>query len=308
MESDLYAVLGVSADSEDVVIQAAYRALMRRYHPDTNNSPSAQQKAQGLNHAYSILGNPEERATYDRQRENNSAGGKASESAPPSPPPQPPPSPTNAAPHSQAADTPQPVGAAWLALLAFLGLTLVVWAVASFNTYQRDALFSAEEGQATPEAAGDASPTSAPGTPPENQTDVATSVNPSASSDEQPVPTMGQFSDRIDIAVEKFAEIYRKNGFAGAQRYSKACEDAALVSSDILETDFCVAFDLSAILVSFALQESTGTPRDPYFDGRVAGIVESQYTRYPQAHPGRKDIIWNEVRERLPKALESADQ
>lgn len=122
------------------------------------------------------------------------------------------------------------------------------------------------------------------------------------------VPTLGEFSDKIDTAVEKFAEIYRKNGFAGAQRYSKACEDAALVSSDILETDFCVAFDLSAILVSFALQESTGIQRDPYFDGRVAGIVESQYTRYPQAQSDRKDIIWNEVRERLPRILELADQ
>jgi curved DNA-binding protein CbpA len=35
---DPYRILGVSHDAEDVVIRAAYRALMQRYHPDKFNN------------------------------------------------------------------------------------------------------------------------------------------------------------------------------------------------------------------------------------------------------------------------------
>lgn len=62
---DHYAVLGVSPTSEDVVIQAAYRALMRRYHPDADPSSEAAQRAQAINAAYAVLGDPEKRARYD---------------------------------------------------------------------------------------------------------------------------------------------------------------------------------------------------------------------------------------------------
>ena len=62
---DHYGVLGVSPTSEDVVIRAAYRALMRRYHPDADPSSEASQRAQAINAAYSVLSDPEKRARYD---------------------------------------------------------------------------------------------------------------------------------------------------------------------------------------------------------------------------------------------------
>jgi hypothetical protein len=62
---DHYAVLGVSPASEDVVIRAAYRALMRLYHPDADTSSEASQRAQAINAAYAVLGDPEKRARYD---------------------------------------------------------------------------------------------------------------------------------------------------------------------------------------------------------------------------------------------------
>jgi curved DNA-binding protein CbpA len=62
---DHYAVLGVSPASEDVVIRAAYRALMQRYHPDADPSSEASQRAQAINAAYAVLGDPEKRARYD---------------------------------------------------------------------------------------------------------------------------------------------------------------------------------------------------------------------------------------------------
>lgn len=47
------------------MISAAYRALMRRYHPDADPSSEASQKAQAINAAYAVLSDPEKRARYD---------------------------------------------------------------------------------------------------------------------------------------------------------------------------------------------------------------------------------------------------
>jgi curved DNA-binding protein CbpA len=82
-EPDLYSVLGVSADAEDVVIQGAYRALIRKYHPDQYRGEPAEgeRRARALNAAYAILGDPEARARYDRERRAASAAGYAAASA-----------------------------------------------------------------------------------------------------------------------------------------------------------------------------------------------------------------------------------
>ena len=63
---DHYASLGVSRTSEDVVIRAAYLALMRRYHPDANPSPDAAGRVRAITTAYEVLGNETSRRHYDR--------------------------------------------------------------------------------------------------------------------------------------------------------------------------------------------------------------------------------------------------
>jgi curved DNA-binding protein CbpA len=63
---DHYAVLGVAPAAEQVVIRAAYRALMRRYHPDADASAEAAEQARAINAAYAVLGDPEKRSRYDR--------------------------------------------------------------------------------------------------------------------------------------------------------------------------------------------------------------------------------------------------
>ena len=68
MTSDCYAILGVTPTAEDVVIGAAYRALMRQYHPDTNPDPKAQARAQEISAAYAVLRDPARRAEYDASR------------------------------------------------------------------------------------------------------------------------------------------------------------------------------------------------------------------------------------------------
>jgi hypothetical protein len=65
---DYYAILGVTPEAEAVVIRAAYRALIRRYHPDTNPDPHAQQRAREITLAFTVLSDPERRADYDEQR------------------------------------------------------------------------------------------------------------------------------------------------------------------------------------------------------------------------------------------------
>lgn len=69
-EPDLYALLRVSEDADDEVVRSAYRALSLKYHPDRNPERRAECEARmaELNRAWSILGDPEARAAYDRRR------------------------------------------------------------------------------------------------------------------------------------------------------------------------------------------------------------------------------------------------
>jgi hypothetical protein len=65
---DYYATLDVPPVADRAAIQAAYRALMRRYHPDLNDSSEAATAAQMINAAYACLRDPAQRAAYDQQR------------------------------------------------------------------------------------------------------------------------------------------------------------------------------------------------------------------------------------------------
>lgn len=74
-KKDYYAILGVMPDAEDVVITAAYRALVSRYHPDRwNGDPSiAHTRTAEINEAYSVLGDKKLKSEYDELREKTSA-------------------------------------------------------------------------------------------------------------------------------------------------------------------------------------------------------------------------------------------
>ena len=65
---DHYAILNVSPDAEPVVIEAAYRALMKKYHPDQGAPPAAgAPSASEINNAFAILRNPQLRSDYDHR-------------------------------------------------------------------------------------------------------------------------------------------------------------------------------------------------------------------------------------------------
>jgi len=65
---NLYDLLEVSPNASPPVIQAAYHALARAWHPDVNPAPEAARRIRDLNAAYHVLSHPQLRAGYDLQR------------------------------------------------------------------------------------------------------------------------------------------------------------------------------------------------------------------------------------------------
>ena len=65
---DPYKVLQVDPEAEDEVLEAAYRRLARKYHPDLTTDPEAPARMIALNRAWELLGTTAGRAAHDRQR------------------------------------------------------------------------------------------------------------------------------------------------------------------------------------------------------------------------------------------------
>jgi curved DNA-binding protein CbpA len=71
---DAYKVLQVDSEAEDEVIQAAYRRLARKYHPDTaGDDATAAARMSAINAAWELIGEPAARAAYDGSRRAASA-------------------------------------------------------------------------------------------------------------------------------------------------------------------------------------------------------------------------------------------
>ena len=65
-----YRVLQVVATCDQEVLQAAYRALARKYHPDRDPSRHARDRMVELNEAYAIVRDPIARERHDRAMRN----------------------------------------------------------------------------------------------------------------------------------------------------------------------------------------------------------------------------------------------
>lgn len=62
-QQDYYAILQVDPKAEPEVIQAAYRRLAAKYHPDAGGD---EERMKRINEAWDVLGDPQRRRAYDR--------------------------------------------------------------------------------------------------------------------------------------------------------------------------------------------------------------------------------------------------
>ncbi|KAA8541393.1 hypothetical protein F0562_025356 [Nyssa sinensis] len=64
--SDYYSILNVSRNATLQEIKSSYRKLARKYHPDMNKGPGAEEKFKEMSAAYEVLSDDEKRSLYDR--------------------------------------------------------------------------------------------------------------------------------------------------------------------------------------------------------------------------------------------------
>jgi molecular chaperone DnaJ len=65
-----YAILGVSHNANFLEIKKSYRKLARKYHPDRNKSPLAEETIKKINEAFEILSDRRKRKQYDLEASN----------------------------------------------------------------------------------------------------------------------------------------------------------------------------------------------------------------------------------------------
>lgn len=67
---DYYDVLGLKKGASKDEIKKAFRLLAKKYHPDVNKAPDAEQKFKEINEAYEVLSDDEKRRRYDQYGHN----------------------------------------------------------------------------------------------------------------------------------------------------------------------------------------------------------------------------------------------
>lgn len=63
---DYYEVLGLQKGASDDEIKKAYRKMAKKYHPDINKDPKAEEMFKEINEANEVLSDPQKKATYDQ--------------------------------------------------------------------------------------------------------------------------------------------------------------------------------------------------------------------------------------------------
>lgn len=264
--SDYYAILGVRPNSDDVVVQAAYRALIRKYHPDTNKSPDATIRCAKINEAYATLGDPTKRKTYDRIRQERADAKNSERSSPPPPPPPPP----QSGPQERGAPNAHDGAATlehepakiskfvWWIILA--GIILLIWVGNTRST-------TTSTGEQSPAQYQDTSSSEENGAilAADNALDAASNSVILDVKAPQELPVVAVQFDNIERAARSFDRVLNKAGIAGARKYSESCHSAVARSPSWNGADECAAFDFAARFVDQGMVTVAGIPANNYF-------------------------------------------
>lgn len=65
-QRDYYEILGVARTASAEELKSAFRTLARKYHPDVNKEPDAEEKFKEINEAYAVLSDADKRRAYDQ--------------------------------------------------------------------------------------------------------------------------------------------------------------------------------------------------------------------------------------------------
>ena len=278
---DYYATLGVNPSSEDIVIQAAYRALMRRYHPDTNPSPEAAKRSQAINAAYAILSDPGRRKSYDAIRAAQAKTNNRGSTKPPPPPPPPPPKSNTASGESavsmgsRAKELAMSLGG--VAVLFLLGIAF--FSAVSNSSSSASNTFNVDETMTTNEVlANDTGWIDVNATSNFSESTVANmtanetvtgyfddlipgQAKPSlAGTTQEPIRY-----DDIENSAMRFANILLKTGISGARAFSTNCHEQVTQSPSWSGADRCAAFDFAGAYLDTLISKQSGWSPNGYF-------------------------------------------
>lgn len=231
MTTSLYSILNVSPDADPAVIEAAYKALMKKYHPDVlvGQPASAQSRAAEINRAFRVLRDPERRAQYDSQEQARMAAFRPGVQ-----------NPEMRDLHFQQMQPPKRSKAPALLLIAVLAaLIAYVWQMTE------------ETGQEQFASSIPAQPASV-----KDQMLQATGIS-SAFPPVNPV--------NIERAVAESRRVNQKMGLMGLSAYSQDCFASQGRSAKLAELDFCVAFDNAASAYDARSARAYSLPELPRF-------------------------------------------
>jgi len=275
VEPDYYAILGVSPDSEDIVINAAYRALVLRYHPDKNSSAQAARKTAEINGAFAILRDPAARAAYDQRRKVGKQQGGSGGSPPPPPP--------NGGPSTQprsdpplAADAKSARGGlifASILTLSVIGIAILGSLSAPTDTNAN--VMNVDENLTTTDmnAVADMSATDLNASEANtmdsnifesNSVDAGAGESQLADLSRQPQTTLSYST--VEDGADNAARLIMTKGIAGARAYSERCHQVVQNKPSWDGADNCAAFDYAAAYIDNAVSTQAGWPKNGYFD------------------------------------------
>lgn len=258
-DPDHYKILGVATDSDDVVIQAAYKALMRKYHPDTSANPNAKARAQAINAAFTILGDPVRRAAYDASHTAQDSHGPTSTSK------EPPPAPGDKQDGCGLKFRVTNKNAPWIATVGLLILVVVASQSHQSNTpisSESDAVPVGEDTFLT--SLGNQSNAPGASSMPPPAPLLVTTQNRMA----LPLPPIPLDFTDLEAAADAFDKVLSKRGIVGARAFSESCHKNLRANPTWSAADTCTAFDLGATHVDAGMTKvSEGAVKiDKYFN------------------------------------------